>query len=300
MPLTSNLPVKKLLASDLDGTFLSANGDITNENIKAVARAQESDLQIIFVTGRPARWLSGVSMKAGHTGHVIGANGGFVADLSTRRVVSSNVLDKEIALEATKRIQEKFPTVTFAIERAFVGMEVVINKGVTYDQMKTTTTTDIQLAVTPDYADGWLDIKTIPVAPIQELLGFGHITKLIAKPINPSEWNSDDWLAEIAPLVSDLVQVTHAAQTNPLAEISAKGVNKGSALADLIAEYGIAREDVVAIGDMPNDIPMLEWASEGWAVHHAHEEVLAVADFVTPAETDSPVAHLINDLINRQ
>jgi hydroxymethylpyrimidine pyrophosphatase-like HAD family hydrolase len=299
MSQTATLPVKRLLASDLDGTFLSKNGDITKANIKAVAKAQESDLEIVFVTGRPARWLSGVSMKTGHTGHVIGANGGFVADLASRRVVSSNVIDKEIALDAAMRIQEKFPDVTFAVERAFVGMEVVINKGVTYDLMKTTRTSDVQLAVSPGYADGWLDISTIPVAPIRDLLELGQITKLIAKPLDVSAWNTDDWLAEIAPLVSDLVQVTHAAQTNPLAEISALGVNKGTALADLISSYGMSREDVVAIGDMPNDIPMLQWASEGWAVNHAHEEVLAIADYITPADDESPVAHLIYNLLSR-
>lgn len=299
MTQEKTLPSKKLLASDLDGTFLSKNGDITNANIKAVAKAQQSDLQIVFVTGRPARWLSGVSMKTGHTGHVIGANGGFVADLATRRVVSSNVIDKEIALDAAMRIQEKFPNVTFAVERAFVGMEVVINKGVTYDLMKSTRTSDVQLAVSPDYADGWLDVSTIPVAPIRELLDLGQITKLIAKPLDVSEWNTDDWLAEITPIISDLVQVTHAAQTNPLAEISALGVNKGTALAELISDYGMTSDDVVAIGDMPNDIPMLQWASEGWAVHHSHAEVIAIADYVTPAENESPVAHLIENLLSR-
>jgi hydroxymethylpyrimidine pyrophosphatase-like HAD family hydrolase len=54
----------------------------------------------------------------------------------------------------------------------------------------------------------------------------------------------------------------------------------------------------VAVGDMPNDVPMLEWAGRAYAVANAHPSVLAVADDVLPSNDDDGVASLIDSLLN--
>ncbi len=60
-----------------------------------------------------------------------------------------------------------------------------------------------------------------------------------------------------------------------LMEISAVGVTKGAALARLCdAASGSRPRDVVAFGDMPNDLPMLAWAGTSYAVANAHPSVL--------------------------
>ena len=48
-----------------------------------------------------------------------------------------------------------------------------------------------------------------------------------------------------------------------LIEVAAAGVNKGSALAALADRWGIDAKDVIAFGDMPNDLEMLRWAGFG-------------------------------------
>ena len=47
-----------------------------------------------------------------------------------------------------------------------------------------------------------------------------------------------------------------------------------------MSQAGATPDGVVAFGDMPNDIPMLQWAGVGVAVAGAHPSVLAVADEV--------------------
>jgi Cof subfamily protein (haloacid dehalogenase superfamily) len=64
-------------------------------------------------------------------------------------------------------------------------------------------------------------------------------------------------------------------------EITGRGATKGKALAALAERYGIRREDVLAIGDSPNDRAMLEWAGLGVAMGNAAADVLAAADEVT-------------------
>jgi hydroxymethylpyrimidine pyrophosphatase-like HAD family hydrolase len=52
----------------------------------------------------------------------------------------------------------------------------------------------------------------------------------------------------------------------------------------------------MAFGDMPNDLPMLEWAGYSVAVANAHPEVLAVADEVTASNDDAGVARVLERL----
>ena len=78
-----------------------------------------------------------------------------------------------------------------------------------------------------------------------------------------------------------------------LLEISAPGVTKASTLALVAADLGIRAEEVVAFGDMPNDLPMLAWAGTSYAVANAHPSVLAVADHIAPHHDDDGVAQAL-------
>ena len=78
-----------------------------------------------------------------------------------------------------------------------------------------------------------------------------------------------------------------------LLEISAAGVTKASTLAVLCDELGIAPEEVVAFGDMPNDIAMLDWAGGSYAMADAHPTVVEAADHVAPRNDEDGVARVL-------
>ena len=82
-----------------------------------------------------------------------------------------------------------------------------------------------------------------------------------------------------------------------LVELSAAGVTKAFALERLCRHLGIAAGQVVAVGDMPNDLAMLDWAGTGVAVANAAPEVLEAADEVTAANTDDGVALLLERIL---
>ena len=84
------------------------------------------------------------------------------------------------------------------------------------------------------------------------------------------------WTAVEAP-VGHLVTTTWSS-TGALVEISAAGVTKASTLALLCDELGVTADEVVAFGDMPNDLAMLAWAGTSYAMANAHPSVLALAD----------------------
>jgi hydroxymethylpyrimidine pyrophosphatase-like HAD family hydrolase len=81
-----------------------------------------------------------------------------------------------------------------------------------------------------------------------------------------------------------------------MVEISGFGVTKATTLALLADEHGFGPDDAVAFGDMPNDLPMLEWAGTSYAMANAHPTVLDLAEHVAPANDDDGVAQVLERL----
>ena len=81
--------------------------------------------------------------------------------------------------------------------------------------------------------------------------------------------------------------------------MSAPGVDKAARLRDFAASLGVAREDVLAFGDMPNDIPMLAWAGTGVAVGPDYQIVADAADRVVGPVHEDSVAIEIERVLKR-
>jgi len=77
------------------------------------------------------------------------------------------------------------------------------------------------------------------------------------------------------------------------------GITKASGLEELIAPMGLGVEQVVAFGDMPNDVPMLVRAGHGVAMGNAHPEVLAAAAEITAPNTDDGLARVLERIFLR-
>jgi hydroxymethylpyrimidine pyrophosphatase-like HAD family hydrolase len=108
---------------------------------------------------------------------------------------------------------------------------------------------------------------------------------------------SDDVPAEdFHRVVEDVVReraVVSYSGASGLAEISAAGVTKASALGEWCAARGIDSADVFAFGDMPNDLPMLAWSGRSFGVANAHPDVLAMVDQVCASNDDDGVAQVL-------
>ena len=110
----------------------------------------------------------------------------------------------------------------------------------------------------------------------------------------------DDPREALADCLHGLAESTNSSSSG-MAEVSALGVTKASGLAWVAERCGVAAVDVVAFGDMPNDLPMFGWA--GWsrvAVANAHPEVLAMADEVTVGNDEDGVAVYLDRLLSER
>lgn len=265
----------RLIATDLDGTIVRSDGTISDRTRKALAAAEEAGLVVAFVTGRPPRWMSRVVEETGHRGIAICANGAVVYDLHTETIVRQHPLEPAVALQLVRDLREAMPEIVFAVERG------------------------LQFLHEPAYVPRVELPPDSSVAELEDLLAV-PVVKILARHTGMGPQR----LVETAhQLVGGLVDVAHVTfggdPHNPdgLMEISAAGVTKAFALEHLAVEHGCTAADVVAFGDMPNDLPMITWAGHGVAVANAHADVIAAADEVTASNDDDGVALVIERLL---
>lgn len=132
---------------------------------------------------------------------------------------------------------------------------------------------------------------------MEELLGTppGHqpLLKLLAK--HP-DIDPDLFLDTARAVAGTYAEITRSSPS-ALLEVSGSGVSKATTLARCCAERGISAAEVVAFGDMPNDLEMLSWAGRSYAVANAHPDVLAATTHRTAANEDDGVARAIERIL---
>ena len=258
----------RLVASDLDGTLLLPDETVSQRTRAALAAAREAGITVVLVSGRPPRSLGPIAGRIGVGGIAICANGAVIWDLDSGTMVDSAPLAGELATRLVHGLREAIPGALFAVElEGSFGREAGWSDGL--------------VAAPPDVLEA--DALELITGPVTKLL-VRHPTMEFAE------------VAERARRVAgDDAVVTWAGLR--LVEISAAGVTKASALERLCRRLGIAADEVVAVGDMPNDLAMLAWAGTAVAVANADRSVLEAADEVTASNTDDGVALLLERLV---
>ena len=259
----------RLVASDIDGTILGHDGKISDRTVRAFHACRDAGLELVFVTGRPPRWLHPLQDQLGHTGTVICSNGAVVWDLEEDRMLSARALDLDAMFEVRRIIKRLRPSALFAAE-TLTGFHLepgFIENG----------SSELLAEFTP--------------APLHTTLTEGDsVVKFLAV---VREGTADEFLAEVGPAVAHLAAATHSAPNIALLELSVPGVNKAVTLAEYAAALGVDAADVVAFGDMPNDIEMLRWAGHGYAMASGHPEAIRAAGQQAPHFDDDGVAQIL-------
>jgi hydroxymethylpyrimidine pyrophosphatase-like HAD family hydrolase len=258
----------RLVAIDLDGTILRSDGTISPRTAAALARVDHAGSRYVFVTGRRPRHTAAALGPFGYQGSVICVNGAMTYDMRGATVTAQQLIPAPELAEAAVRLRRAIPGLGIAVEYA----DSQIRDGV------------YQLGA-------WGNEASVPTHPDEQLFSL-DAARLLAR--HPS-LSSDQLLALAAPAAGEIVSVYHSGGLR-LLEAVAAGVSKGTALAVLAGQLGIAASDVAAFGDMPNDLPMLAWAGTSYGMANAHSDVLATVDQVIGGNNEDGVATVIEQL----
>jgi Cof subfamily protein (haloacid dehalogenase superfamily) len=261
-----------LIASDVDGTLLDDHEHITPRTRAAVHAAVGAGAHFVLATGRPPRWVPQIVDELGIAPMSVCANGAVIYDSATDRIVAARTLSPDVLAELAEVATRVIPGAGLAVER--VGRSA-------HDAATP------QFVSSPGYEHAWLNPDNTEVS-FEDLVSAPAI-KLLIRKAGAASADMFEVLSKHIGLQGDITYSTN----NGLIEVLPLGISKATGVAELAHPLGIAAEDVVAFGDMPNDVPMLSWAGLGVAMGNAHPDAIAAADEVTTPNTDDGLARVL-------
>jgi Cof subfamily protein (haloacid dehalogenase superfamily) len=255
-----------LIATDLDGTLLRGDGELSDRSRAAIAAATDAGATVVAVTGRPPRWVENMHLDVGVHALCACLNGALLMDLATGEELDHAPMPAGLAAALAADIRDALPDVIFAVQMGDrFGHE-------------------------PGYAVTYPRPEDLE-AELADLVA-GDVTKLI---VRHHELAAGTLAEPVSGVVGERAEVVFSGMR--IVEISAPGIHKGRGLQRVADRLGVDVRDSIAFGDALNDIPMLRAAGLGVAVANAQPDVLAAADLITASNDDDGVAAFIEALL---
>ncbi|GAA1351845.1 HAD family hydrolase [Falsarthrobacter nasiphocae] len=271
----------RLIACDLDGTIVShGTHAVSPRSVAAFGAARAAGYEVVFVTGRPPWYLAPLTESMGAAGHRIGriicSNGAAVYDLESEEILATEPLPTHHAIETIEAVRALAPGVAFAAE-ALTGPV-------------------IEQPFLPAGFEAGLVVEDLAEALREDGSVFeGGVLKLHV--FDPSGPDPDEFLARAAAGVSPDAYATRSVAGMAVFEVGRADVTKARTLGEYAHALGVGPEEIVAFGDMPNDLEMLRWVGTGFAMASGHPDVVAAADRTAPPIQEDGVAQVLEHLV---
>lgn len=253
----------RLIATDLDGTFLNEAGTVSPRNRRAIAVARKQGLRIVVVTARSHYTAGPILSDLDDVDVAVCSNGATLYDPKSATLVRQNSIAPAAVELLFEAVSAGLPGVTFGWETA---------EALVWDR---------------EFAD----LHPRPGAVVGSRPTAGVNKVLVAHP----DLVGHDLLAVLGPHLNGGVTASNSGAE--FVEVTGAGVDKAFGLASVCEQWAISATEVVAFGDQVNDVPMLMWAGVGVAMANAHEAARRVADQLTATNEEDGVAQVIETLL---
>ena len=263
----------KLIATDLDGTFLQEGDTPHPENIQAVKRCHEAGIKVCALTGRNWSWTKHIYQQAGFDRFCVLCNGSAIYDVENQEMRYRNRFDPA-SIEKIVQVIHRYPKADYWFT-GFSHISMLKSHGAPWytcmdeEEQKRK---DVQFY---QEADALIRATKDDIMRINWRLPYDVYAERVLEEI--SEFTE----IEIVPAEEHTLEITH------------KDSNKSEGLMVLSDIYEIDPENIMAIGDSYNDAMMLAWAGTGVAMGNADERLKAVADYVTDVNTQAGMAKAV-------
>lgn len=274
----------RLLAIDIDGTLLNSKFQLTDENRAALHHAHERGVEIVLVTGRRHRFAMPIAEQIGVPVMMISSNGAVTRSMGGETFYR-DLLPAEVARRLMREMAEftRYMVVTFDHEeRGCLALESMENfSGSIF---------------------GWIDKNRAYIECVKPIEGC-----LTADPVQAMFCGGFEAMRNVnatlyaSPVAKDLtiLRTEYPARDLAILDIMKRGCSKGTALARWAERRGIARTEVMAIGDNHNDREMLEFSGVPVIMGNACEELRANGWHVTCSHDEHGVARAVEQFIGK-
>jgi Cof subfamily protein (haloacid dehalogenase superfamily) len=252
----------RLVAIDLDGTLLNDAKRVTERTVDALRCASGAGVRVVIASARPPRSVRHVYRQLDLDTWQINYNGALVWDEANRRAVEHRPMAPGTVVELVRLARERHPEVLVSCE--------ILDRWCT-DRFDQTYTTETGRLFPPDLV---APVEQFCVEPVTKLM-------LLAAPAT---------LDQLEPALRTAALPVGVIRSDPdLIQVMDNSADKGVALRTVAEHYGVTPDEVMAIGDALNDVPMLKAAGVAVAMDNAHPSVKAAADWVAPSNNDHGV-----------
>ena len=272
-----------MIAIDLDGTLLSPQGTVTPRTKAAVHRALEAGLLVCFATGRNMTESQMVLDAVAHYDSAVFVGGAMVIDTRQRLTLHRTCMQSDLARELCATIEGLGHAALALQDTGEAGVDYLITDGVELNHATTQ----------------WLMITHATVHKSRELPRHPHEhTVRIGIVAGPEDARKvQDVLAEKfdGRIVCHTIHVP--AYGVDVMEVFDPAVNKWEGILHVARRHGILPDEIIAVGDDVNDLPMLKHAGLGVAMGNAKPEAIAVADRVINRNDADGLAEFLEELV---
>ncbi|AGR40868.1 Cof-type HAD-IIB family hydrolase [Spiroplasma taiwanense] len=251
----------KLVALDMDGTTYESLGNIVEENIEPINNTIKNGVKIVFVTGRPVHSkinrLELFNFDNDEETLFAGFNGALIFDITNNLKIDEQPISKDTAKAAFDLLKlEKFKDCNL--------WAYTTNPKISYISKDLFIAKDLQHEVPFFGSEPIVYNDNLEMYSCYKFLMFNGTI-------------------EFANELRNLSLEVAWTEGSFAGEVTKKGINKKYALEFLSKKYSIRQEEILAIGDGANDIPMFEFAGHSIAPANAHADVkkkaIEVSDF---------------------
>ena len=283
----------KLIASDMDGTLLNSNHEISKENLEAIKKAEEMGVKFAISTGRMYEDVKPLLDECGLKCQCIVLNGGEYID-EEGKVLEGIYIDREEASEIIDMIiKENIVAEIYTNEGLYTvntKEEALIE--VAYRIMAFDPETSFEEAIKfAETHPHFVDLKYIK--DIDEFLNSDiKIGKFVAF------YNDEETTIKVKRKLEAIEGLAIASTFTKNIEINNKEAQKGLILAKVAEKMGIKRDEVMVIGDSFNDYSMFTEFPVSFAMENAIPEIKEIAKYITDTNDNAGVAKAIYKILN--
>ena len=283
----------QLIASDMDGTLLNAEMEISEENVAAIKKVQAAGIEFVVATGRSIEEAQPILESAGIKCRYITSNGAQIFDENGQNIFTVGIEKEKLALALPILRRHDIYFELFTDHGGFT--ENIDDRIASVAHWLKSTSPNLTEAEAFEIAKSHM--ATLPisfVADFKEVLDNPEVTVLkifaMGQIDDPALLSAKEEFLQIPNLA-----VTSSGANN--IEVNHEAAQKGQSLQKVTELLNLPLSKVAALGDNFNDMSMIAAAGIGIAMANAEDEVKAIAKYTTVTNIENGVAHAVECIL---
>lgn len=271
------MPIK-LIALDIDGTLLTYRSELTPRTRAAIEAAQSQGVKVALVTGRRFGSAHQLIQELGLDVMLVSHNGALTKDVRTLDTLGYHPLKVDLAQQVVHAGRDFGADVICCDDPH--GHGVMVLEGISASNR----------ALQRYLEKYWHAVRE--VEDLLDYLDHDPIQMMFSGACDPM----DAFAEQLQTALGDQIQLFKTRYRSidlTILDVLSHTASKGDSLAEIASQHGIAREEVLAIGDNFNDLTMLRYAGTGIVMGNAEDELKAMGFEVTDTNAADGVAKAI-------